>query len=317
MRRATNPAATIRAMTETRLWDRAAALPARADGRRLPEVATLDAGLPTVAELFDFMRDAELRFGTLRLRIEERAQTARGEELTTMEAIVRHPGDAKVMTTHGEVVDQVRLRALDLRRRARPDLRERPRPRHPAARPQSPARPRGRRLPGSVARLRAGHGAADGDPARHVRPPCRLLPERAGDRSLHGHGHRPSSAGVRRSCSSATTRARPSWPAIGPTSTSRSRSIATPACCCAWSSRWAAPRPAARRSSSCPRTRCSSRPPSTSPSRPARRCSTDRRERPRSRRRRAASAAGRAGGDGPRGHGRHAGRGHSPTCRAG
>ncbi len=103
MRRATNPAATIRAMTETRLWDRAAALPARADGRRLPEVATLDAGLPTVAELFDFMRDAELRFGTLRLRIEERAQTARGEELTTMEAIVRHPGDAKVMTTHGEV----------------------------------------------------------------------------------------------------------------------------------------------------------------------------------------------------------------------
>ena len=65
-------------MTETRLWDRAAALPARSDGRRLPEVATLASGLPRVAELFDFMRDAELRFATLRLRIEERTQRPRG-----------------------------------------------------------------------------------------------------------------------------------------------------------------------------------------------------------------------------------------------
>ena len=87
-------------MTETRLWDRAAALPARPDGRRLAEVATLSAGLPTVAELFDFMRDAELRFATLRLRIEERANTARGEDVTLMDAVVRHPGDAKVTTTH-------------------------------------------------------------------------------------------------------------------------------------------------------------------------------------------------------------------------
>jgi hypothetical protein len=89
-------------MTSTRLWDRAAALPARLDGRRLPEIVTLPAELPSVAELFEFMRDAELRFGTLRMRIEERAQTARGEDLTVMEAIVRHPGDAKVMTTHGD-----------------------------------------------------------------------------------------------------------------------------------------------------------------------------------------------------------------------
>jgi hypothetical protein len=86
-------------MTETRLWDRAAALPARTDGRRLPEIVALPASLPTVTELFDFMRDAELRFGVLRLRIEERAQTARGVDLTTMDAIVRHPGDAKVTTT--------------------------------------------------------------------------------------------------------------------------------------------------------------------------------------------------------------------------
>jgi hypothetical protein len=86
-------------MTETRLWDRAAALPARMDGRRLPEVVALPANLPSVAELFDFMRDAELRFATLRLRIEERTQTTHGEEVTAMDAVLRHPGEAKVTTT--------------------------------------------------------------------------------------------------------------------------------------------------------------------------------------------------------------------------
>ncbi len=87
-------------MTETRLWDRAAALPARANGRRLPQVGVLPGVLPTVAELFDFMRDAELRFETLRLRIEERTRTARGEDITSMVAVLRHPGDARVTTTH-------------------------------------------------------------------------------------------------------------------------------------------------------------------------------------------------------------------------
>jgi hypothetical protein len=90
-------------MTDIRLWDRAAATtPARPDGRRLPEVATLGATLPTVTELFDFMRDAELRFATLRLRIEERARTTRGEEVTTMDAVLRHPGDARVTTTRAD-----------------------------------------------------------------------------------------------------------------------------------------------------------------------------------------------------------------------
>ena len=41
------------------------------------------------------MRDAELRFGTLRLRIEERSQTTRGDDLVTMETVLRHPGDAQ------------------------------------------------------------------------------------------------------------------------------------------------------------------------------------------------------------------------------
>jgi hypothetical protein len=44
-------------MTETRLWDRAA-LPVVVDGRRVPAVTALPAGLPDVADLFEFMRDA-------------------------------------------------------------------------------------------------------------------------------------------------------------------------------------------------------------------------------------------------------------------
>jgi hypothetical protein len=86
-------------MTETRLWDRAAVVPVRSGARRLPLVAALGSTLPTVTELFDFMRDAEVRFETLRLRIEEHAQTARGEDITAMDTILRHPGDAKVTTT--------------------------------------------------------------------------------------------------------------------------------------------------------------------------------------------------------------------------
>jgi hypothetical protein len=85
-------------MATTRVWDRAAAL-VPADGRRRPEVAALPVGLPTVAQLFDFMRDAELRFATLRLRVEERSRTSRGEETTTSEVALRHPGHAKVTTT--------------------------------------------------------------------------------------------------------------------------------------------------------------------------------------------------------------------------
>src|SRR5258708_39881871 len=82
----------------TRLWDRAAALPARS-GERVPQVVALAPGMPDVAELFTFMRDAELRFRTLRLRIEERIFGARGEQLTVMDVSIRHPGQARVVTT--------------------------------------------------------------------------------------------------------------------------------------------------------------------------------------------------------------------------
>lgn len=86
-------------MTSTRLWDRAAALPVPVDGRRVAEIAALPAGLPSVAELFEFMRDAETRFATLRVRIVERSWTARGEESTTVDVLLRHPGAAKVVTS--------------------------------------------------------------------------------------------------------------------------------------------------------------------------------------------------------------------------
>ena len=56
-----------------------------ADGRRAPQVPALNRGTPTVGELFDFMRDAELRFETLRMRIVELAWAAGGELRTETE----------------------------------------------------------------------------------------------------------------------------------------------------------------------------------------------------------------------------------------
>jgi outer membrane lipoprotein-sorting protein len=82
----------------TRLWDRAAALPA-ISGDRSPQVAALEPGLPGLAELFTFMRDAELRFETLKMRIEERVFGARGEQLVVMDVSLRRPGHARVVTS--------------------------------------------------------------------------------------------------------------------------------------------------------------------------------------------------------------------------
>ncbi|HYC06432.1 MAG TPA: hypothetical protein VEG29_00775 [Candidatus Binatia bacterium] len=83
----------------TRLWDRASRLPAPIDGRRRAEVAVLPAGLPDVQQLFTYMRDAELRFETLRIRIEDTTATSVGETLTVIETTLRHPGHARVTTT--------------------------------------------------------------------------------------------------------------------------------------------------------------------------------------------------------------------------
>ena len=86
-------------MSASRAWDRAGSLPVPVSGRRLPEVAALRDELPSVDELFTFMRDAELRFATLRMRIEEHAWTTRGEEVTVHDVTLRHPGEAKVLTS--------------------------------------------------------------------------------------------------------------------------------------------------------------------------------------------------------------------------
>jgi outer membrane lipoprotein-sorting protein len=82
----------------TERWDRAALVPVRR-GERRAEVVALPAGQPTVDELFTFMRDAELRFDTLRMRIEERSFTARGEQLVVIDTTLRHPDEARVTTS--------------------------------------------------------------------------------------------------------------------------------------------------------------------------------------------------------------------------
>jgi hypothetical protein len=85
-------------MTSSRLWDRAALVPVRR-GERETEIAVLPAGLPTLDELFTFMRDAELRFETLRMRIEERTFGSKGEQLAFHDVTIRHPGHARVVTS--------------------------------------------------------------------------------------------------------------------------------------------------------------------------------------------------------------------------
>ena len=85
-------------MSTTDRWDAAASLTLTVEGGRRPEIAQLPAGLPTVGMLFAFMRDAELRFETLRLRLEDRSWIATGETLRFHELVLRHPGRARVTT---------------------------------------------------------------------------------------------------------------------------------------------------------------------------------------------------------------------------
>lgn len=86
-------------MSATRIWDRAAALPVPAGASARPEIVALRDELPSIEALFTFMRDAERRFRTLRMRIEEHTTTARGEGLVVSELTLAHPGQAKVLTS--------------------------------------------------------------------------------------------------------------------------------------------------------------------------------------------------------------------------
>lgn len=86
-------------MTSLQRWDRAAAPSGLAVARRRPEIVALSAEMPGIDELFTFMRDAELRFESLWMRIEERTFGTRGEQVTVSETALRHPRLARVTTS--------------------------------------------------------------------------------------------------------------------------------------------------------------------------------------------------------------------------
>ena len=65
---------------------------------RRPEIVALGPGDASFSELFLFMRDAELRFEALRMRIEDRTLGTRGESVETSELWLRHPDHAKIVT---------------------------------------------------------------------------------------------------------------------------------------------------------------------------------------------------------------------------
>ena len=58
---------------------------------RLPAIVAPPADAPSLAELFVFMAEAELRFETLRMRIVDRTWTARGEETEVSEVWLQTP----------------------------------------------------------------------------------------------------------------------------------------------------------------------------------------------------------------------------------
>lgn len=65
---------------------------------RAPALVALDEDAPRLEDLFTFMADAELRVETLRMRVEERTGTAKGEELSILELVLAHPGRARITT---------------------------------------------------------------------------------------------------------------------------------------------------------------------------------------------------------------------------
>jgi len=79
-------------------WDRAHH-PVPAGHQPSPEIVALPAGMPSVDQLFTFARDAELRFRSLRMRIEERTWGAAGERHLRTDVLIQHPGRARITTS--------------------------------------------------------------------------------------------------------------------------------------------------------------------------------------------------------------------------
>lgn len=72
-------------------------VPATAQERpALPTRVALEGAAPSLEDLFGFMAEAELRVGSLRLRIVERTITARGETEVTFDVLLRADGHARV-----------------------------------------------------------------------------------------------------------------------------------------------------------------------------------------------------------------------------
>ena len=67
-----------------------------------PSMVALPSDAPTLAQLFAFMAEAELRVQSLRMRIRDIAITSRGEETTWIDVALRHPGHARVLRRHSE-----------------------------------------------------------------------------------------------------------------------------------------------------------------------------------------------------------------------
>jgi len=90
--------------------------PVQTSETRLPPViSALPGGLPSLDELFAFAAEAERRFRTLRLRIEDRSITTRGESHSRTEILVDRPrvrvttstGSAyEVWSTDGATIEQ-------------------------------------------------------------------------------------------------------------------------------------------------------------------------------------------------------------------
>jgi hypothetical protein len=126
-------------MSLPRAWEGAASPYAPASAPPRAEVVALPAGLPGVAELFTFARDAELRFETLKLRIEERTRGARGDRLVVYDVALAHPDRARILSsepalgTAGSydiwVTDGETVRTYSGRHRSATNRPVRPRPR--------------------------------------------------------------------------------------------------------------------------------------------------------------------------------------------
>ena len=99
----TPPAVPTRQPCQPRPWTSTSLVPVVVPpALPVAERVALGQAAPGIEELFLFAREAELRVRTLRMVIEERLETARGEERRRHEIWLRHPGQARVTTRRDE-----------------------------------------------------------------------------------------------------------------------------------------------------------------------------------------------------------------------